>query len=103
MTKPAVVPDITPPSPAPTAGINLRMLETILLPSIVAPPEPNVDETKAVRNDLLISSPNITVIALIIEICVGTSRNASARGTGVNPSPKLAATAVAIAVRACFF
>ena len=40
---------------------------------------------------------------VIMLIWVGTSMNASANGTGAKPSPKLAATAVAMTALACFF
>ena len=48
VSNPAVAPDITPPAAVPIPGINLRRLDTIVLPRIVEPAEPIVDDTKPV-------------------------------------------------------
>lgn len=103
VSNPAVAPDITPPAAVPIPGINLRRLDTIVLPRIVAPAEPIVDDTKPVKKLLLMSSPNIAVIVAIIVTCVGTSIAESENGIGANPSPNDAATAVAMAACAYFF
>lgn len=62
----AVDPEINPPAAVPTPGINLMILETIVLPNTVAPAVPIVDETNPVITLLLMSIPKIVVIVAII-------------------------------------
>lgn len=73
------------------------------MPSTVAPDDPIVEETNAVKKLLLISKPKITVIPAIIPTCVGINKAASAKGIGAKPSPTAAATAAATAALAAFF
>ncbi len=58
----AVNPEINPPAAVQTPGINLIILETIVLPNTVAPAVPIVDETNPVITLLLMSMPKIVAI-----------------------------------------
>lgn len=56
VSTPAVAAEIAPPAIVPTPGISLTKLDTTVFPNRVAPPDPNVDDRKAVRMLLLTSN-----------------------------------------------
>lgn len=97
---PAVPAEIAPPAMDPAAGRSFKIFATTALPSKVAPPEPIVDDKRAVITDLFTSKPNITVIEAIMPTWVGIKSAASAKGIGAAPWPVAASAAVATTLEA---
>src|SRR5574344_882011 len=100
---PAVPADMAPPATDPAAGISFRIFATTALPKRVAPPEPMVDDKRAVITDLFTSKPKMTVIDAIMPTWVGINKAASANGMGAAPWPVAARAAVATTLEALRF
>src|SRR5699024_7554168 len=83
----AVVPLIIPPVIVPIPGINLKEFETIDRPKNVADPVPATAATILKMDDLSIGTPKMTVICPNNATCIGTNKEASEKGIGINPTP----------------